>query len=65
MWLGMAAIALGRGGAFTLLVGPDLHLRISSSWWSRISHRCALRVGAVAGAVQFPQCSGMPLAIGC
>jgi inositol-phosphate transport system permease protein len=55
MWLGMAAIALAAAGAFTLLVGPDLHLRnfiflVEPDFASVVRSR----VGAVRGAVQFP-----------
>jgi inositol-phosphate transport system permease protein len=55
MWLGMAAIALAAAGAFTRLVGPDLHLRnfiflVEPDFASVVRSR----VGAVRGAVQFP-----------
>jgi inositol-phosphate transport system permease protein len=55
MWLGMAAIALAAAGAFTLLVGPDLHLRnfiflVEPDFASVVRSR----VGEVRGAVQFP-----------
>ena len=55
MWLGMAAIALAAAGAFILLVGPDLHLRnfiflVEPDFASVVRSR----VGAVRGAVQFP-----------
>ena len=51
----MAAIALAAASAFTLLVGPDLHLRnfiflVEPDFASVVRSR----VGAVHGAVQFP-----------
>ena len=65
MWLGMAAIALAAAGAFTLLVGPDLHLRnfiflVEPDFASVVRSR----VGAVAAQCSSPM-SGMPLAIRC
>ena len=65
MWLGMAAIALAAAGAFTLLVGPTCTCAISSSWWSRISHRlCAPESELCAAQCSSPM-SGMPSAIRC
>ena len=54
-WLGMGAIALTAAIAFGLLVGPDLHLRnfiflVEPDFASVVRSR----VGAVRGAVQFP-----------
>ena len=55
IWFGIGAIALAAAGAFTLLVGPDLHLRnfiflVEPDFASVVRSR----VGAVRGAVQFP-----------
>ena len=55
MWLGMAAIGLVATVVFTLLVGPDLHLRnfiflVEPDFASVVRSR----LGEVRGAVQFP-----------
>lgn len=55
MWLAMTAIALVAATAFTLVVGPDLHLRnfiflVEPDFASVVRSR----VGEVRGAVQFP-----------
>ena len=55
MWLGMAAIGLVATVVFTLLVGPELHLRnfiflVEPDFASVVRSR----LGEVRGAVQFP-----------
>jgi inositol-phosphate transport system permease protein len=55
MWLGMAASAPVAASAFTLLVGPDLHLRNFIFLVERdFASVVRSRVGEVRGAVQFP-----------